>query len=142
VLWRERLLYIMADLNKIMIDVQRKSSNVENSIKELLGKYEILYREGNKIFHRERIATGSIEGLENFHRLIQIIRRNRDVIGSLLRGVNNLRPISDFKFVEEEISQASKKKLMKRKKKPVKTESVETEFVEIMPEYYEEISEE
>lgn len=140
--WRERLLLIMADLNKIMIDIQRKSSDIENSIKELFTKYEILYREGNKIFHRERIAVGSMEGLESFYRLIQVIRRNRDVIGSLLRGVNNLRSISDFKFVEEEISQKTEKKPVKRKKKSVKAELIETEPVEIMPEYFEEVSEE
>jgi hypothetical protein len=41
-------------------------------------------------------------GLEDFYRMIQTIRRNRDVIGSLVRGVINLRSLKEFKVVEED----------------------------------------
>ncbi len=61
-----------------------------------------------------------MEGLEQFHRLIQIIRRNRDVAGSLVRGISNLRSMSDFKFVEEDIPKKplAKPKRAKKRKAP------------------------
>lgn len=110
----------MPDLNKIMNEIQKESTSLETNIKGLLLKYETLFRDGNRIFIQERLKTGSMEGLESFHRLINTIRRNRDVISSLLRGCNNLRSISDFKFVEEQEPKASSSKNKKSRKKQEK----------------------
>jgi len=121
----------MADLNKLMSEIRKESSDVEKSLKKLLIKYETLYREGHRIYSAERIAADSMEGLESFHRLIQTVRRNRDVVGSLLRGHNNLRSITDFKFIEEEIP-VKKPKSAKRKRpksQPVVESEPEPEFV-------------
>ncbi|GAG05718.1 unnamed protein product, partial [marine sediment metagenome] len=86
--------------------------------KSFLIKYEELYREGNRQLVSERTASsGSMEGLEQFHRLIQIMRRNRDVAGSLVRGITNLRSMAAFKFIEEEVPKPVEKP-KKAKKKP------------------------
>lgn len=97
----------MPDLNKMLDDVQKQSKDITRRLERLLGTYEDLYREGNSIYQRERL--GSSDGLDDFHRLVQIVRRNRDVAGSLLRGVRNLRPISDFRFIEEDFEEVQDK---------------------------------
>jgi len=109
----------MADLNKTLDSVQRKSSEIKKMLKNFMVEYENLYREGNRQLIAERTASGSMEGLEQFHRLIQIIRRNRDVAGSLVRGITNLRPMSEFKFVEEDIPKKSLVKSKRSKKQVV-----------------------
>lgn len=90
----------MPDLNNMLEDVQKKSKDVTRKLEALLGSYENLYREGHRQYMHER--AGSEEGLDDFSHLVRIIRRNRDVVGSLLRGVKNLRPVADFRFIEEE----------------------------------------
>jgi len=111
----------MPDLNRMLQEVQRQSSEINDKTKNLLGLYENLLREGNRVLAEERTASGSNLGLEDFIRLMQIIRRNRDVIGSLIRGGSNLRPMAAFKFIEEDIKEAFSKKTRKQKpseKKP------------------------
>ena len=100
----------MADLNKLMVEIQKEGSDLEKRLKTFFKKYEEMYREGNMQLMSERTASsGSMEGLEQFHRLIQIMRRNRDVASSLLRGISNLRSMSNFKFIEEEITKPAEK---------------------------------
>lgn len=116
----------MADLNKLMIDIQNESIDIEKKLKGLLIKYDSLYRDGNQQFIEERISSnGSMDGLEDFRRLILIIKRNKDVISSLVRGIDNLRSIKEFKFIEEEISKPIKKrKKSSFKTKPAKFKSI------------------
>lgn len=100
----------MADLNKSMVEIQKESFDLGKRLKSFLIKYEELYRQGNTELMTERTASrGSMEGLEQFHRLVQIMRRNRDVAGSLVRGITNLRSMSSFKFIEEEVPEPVKK---------------------------------
>jgi len=94
----------MADLNKLMADIQDESDKIKERLKSLSVKYETLYKDGNKQFLQERISSnGSMEGLEDFRRLVLILKRNRDVVGSLVRGMNNLKSVKDFKFIEESV---------------------------------------
>jgi len=98
--------------------IQGESSDLEKRLKAFLIKYEEMYRQGNMQLMSERSASkGSMEGLEQFHRLVQIMRRNRDVAGSLVRGISNLRSMSSFKFVEEEVPKPAEKKDKQTKKK-------------------------
>jgi len=124
----------MSDLNKMMSEIQKESKEVEKRLKGLLVKYETLYKEGNRIFTHERIATDSMDGLESFHRLIQTVRRNRDVIASLIRGHNNLRSIADFSFVEEEV-EAAKAPARKKSKSKSRPKSQPVYDPEPEPEY-------
>lgn len=109
----------MADLNKLMTGIQKEGSDLEKKLKSFLIKYEELYREGNRQLQTERTASsGSMEGLEQFLRLVQIMRRNKDVAGSLVRGISNLRSMSAFKFIEEEVPKPVEKPKKAKKKKP------------------------
>lgn len=104
----------MPDLNKLITDIENTSKELKIKLGDLLKKYEDLYREGNRQFRTERSASaGSLEGLEEFHRLVLIVKRNKDVIGSLTRGITGLRTISTFKFVEEEVPVPKPKKAKK-----------------------------
>ncbi len=106
----------MADLNRLMVAIQKDGSDLGKRLKTFLIKYEELYREGNRQLSTERTASeGSMEGLEQFHRLIQIMRRNRDVAGLLVRGITNLRSLSAFKFIEEDVPKPEKKSEKKPK---------------------------
>lgn len=99
----------MPDLNDMLENVQGQSKDITQKLETLLGTYENLYREGHRQYVQER--TGSEEGLGEFSHLVRIVRRNRDVIGSVLRGMKNLRSISEFRFIEEEVSEAEEKKV-------------------------------
>ncbi len=109
----------MADLNKLMEAIQKEGTDLEKRLKTFLINYEDLHRQGNMQLMTERTAArGSMEGLEEFYRLVQIIRRNRDVAGSLVRGITNLRSMSKYKFVEEDIPKPPVKKARKKKITP------------------------
>jgi hypothetical protein len=92
----------MADLNKLLEGIHRDSTEIEHKLKTFLGMYEELFREANRQFSQERSASASMQGLEEFYRLVQTVRRNKDVVGSLLRGMGNMRSLAGFKFVEED----------------------------------------
>jgi len=95
-----------ADLNRMMVDAHDASTALERDMRRLLGQYENLYRESYRQFLEERHASDS-QDLDNFHRLVQTVKRNRDVVGSLLRGINNLRSLSGFQVIEEEVERRS-----------------------------------
>ena len=105
----------MPDLNKMLSEVQKKSSNLKDQVKDLLGSYESLLREGNKILIEERMASNDTADLNDFLRLMLILKRNRDVVGSLLRGISNVRPVNAFKFIEEDVKEPIKKQVKKHK---------------------------
>jgi hypothetical protein len=90
------------DLNLNISEIKKTGTDVERKLKDFLGKYDSFYREALHQYESERTASG-IKGLEDFYRLVQTVKRNRDVIGSLLRGMDNLRPITEFRWVEEDI---------------------------------------
>jgi hypothetical protein len=60
-----------------------------------------------------------MDGLEEFRRLILLIKRNRDVVASLLRGTTNFRPLSNFIFIEEEVPRSIPRKKAKKIKSAV-----------------------
>ncbi len=106
----------MPDFNKLITEIDDDSKDIKIKLGNLFEKYENLYREGNRQFRTERIASaGSMDGLEEFRRLMLIVKRNKDVVASLMRGIANFRSISNFKFVEEEV-EISKPKPKKTKK--------------------------
>ena len=61
-----------------------------------------------------------MEGLEAFYLAVQTVRRNRDVIMSLAKGLKSLRPLANFKFVEEEIDPPHVARAKKKKEKEKK----------------------
>jgi hypothetical protein len=107
----------MADLNKLLNDVRSRGDKVSDDLQGLFVAYEMLYKESHDQFISERnAANGKLDGLEEFYRLIGIIRRNRDVVGSLQRGLRSLRPVKEFSFVEEDIEVAKAKEQQKKKR--------------------------
>jgi hypothetical protein len=102
----------MADLNRQLIGISQKTEKVKDDLIILLREYEGLYHEANGIYLTEKLSSNN-GGLEDFYMLLQTIRRNRDVVGSILKGLSNIRPTEKFKFIEEEevpVPQPKKKK--------------------------------
>lgn len=99
----------ISNLNLLMDTVKNQVQEVERHIQTLLVNYESLSKEANRVYASEKIASGS-EGLDDFYHLTQVIRRNRDVAGSMLRGIKNMRPLSQFRFIEEDIAEVKPKK--------------------------------
>jgi hypothetical protein len=132
----------MADLNKEMINIQEHFLKIKEELKRLLLGYDELYREINWNYINERKASTSSEGFEDFYKLLLTIRRNKDLIGSLVRGCEGIKTIDKFKFIEEEIPLVEAKKSSKiiRKKdkvdKKLRTDgaviTVEAESVEMV----------
>lgn len=106
----------MADLNKMLKGVQDLSRQARSGFQDLLVQYEDLYREANQQLLSERNASGTMNGLDDFYRLVNVIRRNRDVVGSLVRGLHNIRPMEHFKFVIEDTEPKPEPKKKKVKK--------------------------
>lgn len=91
------------DLDGMLSDVQRRGKEIESKLIQLLTAYENFHREGSRLLNQERSASdGSMVGLDGFHRFVQTIRRNKDVVGSMVRGISNLRPLTEFKVVVED----------------------------------------
>ena len=111
----------MADFNKQMIALQSKSTKIQTDLLTLLREYDSLYREANTIYVTQRMASGDA-GLEDFHRLLLVIRRNRDVMGSLIQGSKSIRPMDQFKFIEEDLEQKKKETPAQIRKKRSKKE--------------------
>ena len=107
------------DLNLTISEIKKAGTDIEKKLKDFLSKYDSFYREAQHQFEGERISSGSTKGLEDFYRLVQTVRRNRDVVGSLIRGMDNLRPITEFRWVEEDIPEV-------KQAKPKKTEPLES----------------
>ena len=106
----------MADLNKLLAEAKTVGGRLETTVRNLLVAYEELYREAHNQFVSERIASnGNMEGLEEFQRLVNIVHRNRDVIGAIQRGLKSFRPLESFKFVEEDAAEERAQKRQKAK---------------------------
>jgi hypothetical protein len=105
----------MPDLNKMLSDVQYKTGKIKEDIMVLLRDYEGLLHEANSIYVIQKYESGS-DGLEDFYRLIQIIKRNRDVVGSLTRGISNVRPMDKFKFIEEDLEKEATPKPQEKRR--------------------------
>jgi hypothetical protein len=106
----------MADLNKQLLNVNQKTARLKEEIMSLLRDYEGLYHESNGLYLNEKVASNN-EGLEDFYILLQTIRRNRDVVGSVFKGLSNIRSTERFKFVEEEVSEKKPEQKKQRKTK-------------------------
>lgn len=113
----------MADLNKMLADINAKGIILEQNLRDFLRQYENLYHEANNQFVSERNVTGSMEGLEDFYRMVNTARRNRDVIGSLMRGIKSLRPMDKFRIVEEDIKPPERKP--RRRKSEISEKGIE-----------------
>ena len=98
-----------SDLNKKMREALKMGSSVKGGLKNLLYIYEYLLKEGNHILLRERMASTSPGELEDFVRLMHLIKRNRDILGALNKGITNIRDLSEFSFVESDEDEASMK---------------------------------
>ena len=105
----------MPDLNKNMIEIQDKTIRMKKEIRDLLMQWDGLFREVNTVYMGEKLSSSSTEGLEDFYRCVQTIRRNRDVLGSLVKGFNNIRSLDKFKFVEEDTPKETAPKKAKEK---------------------------
>ena len=116
------------DLNKTMDDLQSKSEKLRRDILDFLTLYENLVREVNTIYVNEQVDAGSTEDLGEFYRLLQTLKRNRDVVGSVVRGFNNIRPTAGFRFVEEEL-ESKKAEMIKEEKKNKKRTTKKKEKV-------------
>ena len=111
----------MLDLNKRMGSVHDKGKKLEQHTINLLRDYEDLCRESLRSFRNERsVAQGAMDdGLEDFYRVVQILKRNRDMVKSLLRGIKNMRPLDKFKFVEEDFKPKERPIKRRSEKKPL-----------------------
>jgi predicted CopG family antitoxin len=109
------------DLNKMLSDVKKNNMDIDAKLKMFLMKYDGLYQEANRQFHQERTASGSMKGLEDFYYMVQTIKRNRDVVSSLVRGITNLRSLKNFSIIEEDIPEhpVQKKKPGRKKQSEI-----------------------
>lgn len=125
----------MADLNRNMMELQKKFSRIGVDLKDLLVEYDGMFREINNLYLSERLASGNSTGLEDFFRLLQTVKRNRDVIASVLRGCSGYRPVDKFKIVEEDVP--TEKRPVRRKSIPV--HSVQDQPLQNIEEHIEEL---
>jgi len=122
----------MADLNLMLNDVFKESTKVKDDLVNFLKNYERLHYEANKVYLNEKLAAGSTEGLEEFHKLVQVIRRNRDVVGSVMKGFSNIKSVEKYKFIEEDIEPKraeSSAQIRRKRGRPSKKDSNKSESI-------------
>jgi hypothetical protein len=90
------------DLNKMLSDIRGKTSKVQKEVRKLLSEYENLHREARRIFLQEQVRVGGTDGLEEFRYLNQLLKRNRDIVMSMVKASNNIRATEQFSFLEED----------------------------------------
>ena len=120
------------DLNRQLININQKTARLKEEIMSLLRDYEGLYHESNGLYLSEKLASND-EGLDDFYILLQTIRRNRDIVGSLYKGLNGIRSTDRFKFVEEDVSEKKKPEPKKQRKVKGHIEVPTPPMVEITP---------
>ena len=97
----------MANLNSLKQKVLKESSEISDRLKALYSDYELLYTESHReLVSSREAALGSMEGLEVFYVAVQTVKRNRDLIISLMKGLRSLRPLDNFQFIEENEEEA------------------------------------
>ena len=120
----------MADLNRLLVNVSQKTAHLREEFLSLLREYEGLYGESNNLYMTEKMASNN-DGLDDFYVLVQTIRRNRDIVGSVLKGLNGIRPTDRFKFVEEEIiAKKIEKKEKEKKEEKLKQKKIK-KYIEV-----------
>lgn len=128
----------MADLNALNQKTLKQVSELSERMKNLYADYEQMYKEGFRELTASRNASGgSMEGLEAFYIAVQTVRRNRDVIVSLMKGLKGLRPMGDFRFIEEDVEPQAIQKPRSSSKEPEMTpdlSSLQIEEIEQQPE--------
>jgi len=107
----------MADLNELKQKVLAESRDVSDRMKALYADYEQMYQESFKELASARNdSDGSMEGLEAFYMAVQTVRRNRDVIVSLMKGLRSLRSLDNFQFIiEEDVEEIPREKTKAKK---------------------------
>ena len=91
----------MPDLNKLMESVRSSTDNAKSSVEKLMVSYDALLRECNTQYMAERMASsGEVD--RDFYNLLHLIKRNRNVVGSLMRGVRGIRNLNGYRFIEED----------------------------------------
>lgn len=117
----------MADLNKLLDTVRSQAEDAKQVLERLLLSYENLYKEASSIYREETMGNNSLEGMEDFYRLLQVTRRNRDVVGSMFRGIRGLRSMASFRFVEEDVPEKKEKEIDEEQIKNMLTMPATTE---------------
>ena len=103
----------MPDLNKLMEMVKSDTDSTKKAIEKLLISYDALFRECNTQYISDKMASnGEVD--HDFYNLVHLIKRNRDVVGSLMRGIRGIRGINGYKFIEEDIPTKKEAKIDER----------------------------
>jgi hypothetical protein len=101
----------MADLNVLKTQIISESVELNNLMKSLYKNYEGLYKESLLELSAARTAAGgSTAGLEEFYSLVQMVKSNRNIISTLMRGLKSIRPMDKFTFIEEDFVAPEKPK--------------------------------
>jgi hypothetical protein len=93
----------MSDINKMISDANSMRKNVLKGIQEYLAVYASLEKEVQSRFSEEfRHNKGKIAGLEDFHRLSYICKKNFSTLKSACNLVARMSDLSGFDINEED----------------------------------------
>lgn len=97
----------MADLDKIIKDIENLRTKVTPELEHLDKMYNTLKEEINDKFQEERRAqNGDLKGLEDFYSLLITIKRDTNVIRNVNGLFKRLNRLSDYKVSEEMIEES------------------------------------
>jgi len=93
----------MSDVNKMISDVNMLRKGVLKQLQEYMSVYATLEKEVQNRFHDEyRHNNHKVAGLEDFHQLSYICRKNLDTIKSACNLVARVSDLSGFDISEED----------------------------------------
>ena len=92
----------MPDPNKMRNDVMSLADKINRDISSLTKKYKALATEVDKRFRDElRVQSGDMDGLDDFYRLMLIVKKNAQVSQQALFLMSKMVDISKFDISEE-----------------------------------------
>ena len=106
----------MVNVNKTMKGISAVKGKIMKDLKIMIGMYEEVSSDVQKRFNNEFKASGSMNGLEDFYLLNQILKKNTISTKNSLTLLSKMRDISNFNVIEEEINDAALEEIFEEQK--------------------------
>lgn len=106
----------MADINKTMKSISTIRGKIVKDLIKMVGMYEEVSSDVQKRFNDEFKTTGSMNGLEDFYMLNQILKKNAISTKNSLTLLNKMRDISGFNVTEEEVDEEALEEIFEEEK--------------------------
>ena len=117
----------MSDVNKKLQNIHNRFSSLKKELMALTVDYDAVYKEVNRDYIEEKNASGNTKELSDFFYMVQTLRRNKDVLASLLRGSTGMRSTEHFRYIETKSTSVKQEKRKRTSQKSLEVPLTESD---------------